>query len=139
MKRLFICLIACLVFPFAALAANTTNISTSGFSIEITGLDADWYWETEIAANTSIPEKFKDAKIAAIVFYPSAANDRFIIHDGGIDEAAFFDSGLVSAASDPRVLYYIPAKQANLIIDISDCTMNTAANCKVVILLEHQY
>lgn len=117
-------------------AANTTNVSGSFFSIEITGLDADWSWADDIVASSTISSKVKNAKIAAIAFYPSAANDRFIVHDGGIDEATFFDSGIVSASSDSRIMYYLPAKQANLVIDISDCTMGVAANCKIVIMLE---
>src|SRR5574343_242860 len=133
-KKFIFGIILSLLIPFTVFAANTTAVSTSNLAIQITGLDADWYWETEIAASTSISQVVKQAKIKAIIFYPSAANDRLIIHDGGLDTAAFFDSGLTSAAADPRIIYYVPAKQANLVIDISDCTMNIAANCKVVIL-----
>lgn|SRR5574343_194861 len=138
MKKLLLTLLLICV-PTFVFAANTTAVSTSGESIQITGLDADWYWETEITASTSISSDVKYSRIKAIFFYPSAANDRFIIHDGGLDTAPIFDSGLVTAATDARVAYYVPSAAPNLVIDISDCTLSNAANAKVVILLDPKH
>ena len=136
MKKLLCALCAILICAGAAVAANTTLVGSSLTTIEITGLDADWNWATDIVA-ASFNSKIDTAKIRSIKFYPSAANDRMIIRDGGNDNATFFDSGLVSAAADPRIEYYTDnPRHIDLYIDISDSVLSTAANCKVVIQIE---
>ncbi|MHC4413560.1 MAG: hypothetical protein ACYSW6_11440 [Planctomycetota bacterium] len=134
MKRA-IFILAFLLIPAITFAANTTTVGPSEKSIEITGLDVNWVWTTDLAAESS---NVSQAKVKAIIFYPSAANDRMIIRDGGIDEATIFDSGAVSGADDPRIVYIDPPSKIELVIDISDCTLDTAANAKVVILLERR-
>lgn len=136
MRKLLCALCAILISAGAAWAANTTLVGSSLTTIEITGLDADWSWSTDIVA-ASFSSKIDTAKIRSIKFYPSAANDRMIIRDGGLDNATFFDSGLVSAASDPRIEYYTDnPRHIDLVIDISDCTLSNPANAKVVIQIE---
>lgn len=120
----------------AAWAANTTLVGSSLTTIEITGLDADWNWATDIVA-ASFSSKIDTAKIRSIKFYPSALNDRMIIRDGGNDNATFFDSGAVSGVADARIEYYTDnPRHIDLYIDISDSVLNTPANCKVVIQIE---
>jgi hypothetical protein len=137
MKKLLCALCAVLISAGAAWAANTTLVGSSLTTIEITGLDADWSWATDIVAAGTFNSKINTAKIRSIKFYPSGANDRMIVRDGGLDAATFFDSGLVSAASDPRVEYYTDnPRHVDLVIDISDCTIGIAANAKVVIQIE---
>ena len=137
MKKLLCALCAMVMISVGvAQAANTTLVGSSLTTIEITGLDADWVWATDIVA-ASFSSKIDTAKIRSIKFYPSGANDRMIIRDGGIDAATFFDSGLVSAASDPRIEYYVDnPRHIDLVIDISDCTFSNPANAKVVIQIE---
>jgi len=129
MKK-FIIFIVALFIATPLWAANTTTVGSSLTTLEITGLDADWVWTTDMAdAHT----KVKNARIHSIKFYPSAASDRMIIRDGGVDAATFFDSGIVSGTTDARIEYYPDNPRVNLVIDISDCTLDAAANAKVVI------
>ena len=108
--------------------ANTTLFD--GNIITITGLDADWN-----AATESKTSHRPFLKVQAIQFIPSAASDRMIIHDNGIDAIDIFDSGTVTDANDSRIQYYDPPLICNPVIDISDCTFGTAGNCKVKIFL----
>lgn len=130
--RIFALTITLLLIPVVCFGLNTTTIGTSETTIEITGLDADWLWLTELDGESNYVER---GRIQRITFYPSAASDRMIIRDGGIDAATFFDSGAVSGADDPRTTSWVNPQYAPLVIDISDCTLSTPANAKVVIHL----
>lgn len=102
--------------------ANTTTIT--GKQISITGLDADWLWTTAIGSS--------GCYLKSITFIPSAANDRMLIHEGGIDGAEVFDTGIVSG-TDARTKYFDRGHKCAPVIDISDCTLGTAANAKVIL------
>jgi len=108
--------------------ANSTKIGTR--SIEITGLDADWYWNVELVGHSAI-----DKLIRKIAFYPSLATDRFIIREGSIDGATIFDTGIVTDTG-ARVDPHRKPLNMPLVIDISGCTLDTAASAKVVIWIE---
>ena len=98
--------------------ANTTT--ETGRQITVTGLDTDWLWVTETG--------MKKACLRSITFIPSAANDRMIIHEGGIDGAVLFDTGIVSG-TDARTKYFgDDGFWCYPVVDISDCTLGTAAN-----------
>ena len=129
----FIYALVILLFALVSFAANTTTVGSSGTVIEITGLDADWTWSTALASQ---PNYIKNGLIQRITFYPTAASDRMIVRDGGIDNATFFDSGAVSGSDDPRTMFWVNPQRANLVIDISDCTLPTPAGAKVVIHLK---
>lgn len=103
--------------------ANTTTLGTT--SITITGLDADWSWETDGPFPQGI-------RATSIQFIPSATSDRMIIHEGGIDAAEIFDSG-PTPGTYPVFEPIIPPRRIKPVIDISDCTLDTAANAKVII------
>lgn len=133
MKRVLLIAICFLLMAGIAVATNVTTIGASAKTIEITGLDADWTWNTELAGEIKV---VSEGRISRITFYPSAASDRMIIRDNGIDAATYFDSGSVSGSDDPRTMTYMNPRKANLVIDITDCTLDTAANAKVVIELE---
>lgn len=105
--------------------ANTTTHGRG--TVQITGLDADWLYSTNGGFDANM-----GMCVSAIEFVPSTANDRMIIHDGGIDAAPIFDSGLVTTV-DPVIKYFNPPKWTRPVIDISDCTLGTAANAKVII------
>jgi len=141
MKRILLAVVFVLIYG-TAFAVNTTSVGTSLKVIQIVpDGSTDWVWEADIAGLTGFTSnqlsKLKTSKIRRIVFYPSAANDRMILHDGGIDNAAFFDSGLVSGADDPRTVTYDPPERVRIVIDATDNTTDTASSCKVLIYLEN--
>ena len=104
--------------------ANTTT--ENGRVIEITGLDADW--------QGSVDTSMSRMKIESIQFNPSAADDVMIIHDGGLNNASLMDVTCQNVY-DQRVKYFHPPVWADPVIDISDCTLGTAANAKVIITI----
>ncbi len=105
--------------------ANTTTVGQN--TIQITGLDADWIYSTVMGIAGA------QCFITAIEFIPSATDDRMIIHDGGIDDAAIFDSGPCVDEYSIKYVTFNPPKPCDPVIDISDCTLGTPANAKVVI------
>lgn len=108
--------------------ANTTTIGKN--HIQITGLDADWTWNTELSEHAHM----NGIIVKSIQFNPSGANDVFIIHEGGIDGASIFEVKC-TGDTDNRVKYFDPPLHCAPVIDISDCTLATAANAKVIIEL----
>lgn len=110
--------------------ANTTVQSRN--TIQITGLDADWLWDTEFS---EIAASLGGMWVRSIQFNPSAANDVMIINDGGIDGPSIFDVKC-TADTDQRVKYFDPPLYCAPVIDITDCTLGTAANAKVIITLD---
>lgn len=140
--------IVCSLFLFCwsvAWGANTTIYDDN--TITITGLDADWYYDVEMAALKALGTYPKEQVdnigsliIDAIQFIPSATDDRLIIHGGGgLNASPIFDSGKVADAYDTRIQYYDgDGKRSKPVIDISDCTLGTAANAVVKIHLKHK-
>lgn len=129
----------------AAWGANTTTYDDN--TITITGLDADWLYDTEMAALKTAGKYPRDHVdihggliIDSILFIPGATDDRMIIHgSGGINDSPIFDPGKVADAYDTRIQYYgVNGKWAQPNIDISDCTLaaGTLANCVVKIHLK---
>jgi len=134
LKKSLVILVALIFIPVWALAGNTTSVGSSKKVIQIVpDGSTDWVWEDDLSGQGSTVLR---SKIKRIVFYPSASNDRMIIHDGGIDNAAYFDSGLVSGADDPRTVVYDPPIPVRLVIDATDNTTSSAADCKILIYLE---
>ena len=103
--------------------ANTTKLGSK--SITITGLDANWSWETDGPFPAGI-------RITSIVFIPSATADRMIIRDGSSTGAEIFDSG-GAVGTAPIFEPIIPTKKLYPTITIAQCTLGTAANAKVII------
>ena len=103
--------------------ANTTT--RTGRFITITGLDDDWWGNVALGAAV---------ELLAVQFVPSAASDRMIIRNGGLDNAVIFDSG-VTANTNPLRVDMPGSQYCNPVIDISDCTLSTAANAKVMLLV----
>ena len=104
------------------------NVTTKGRgSVTITGLDADWAYTTDGGFDADI-----GMKVSSIQFNPSAANDVMIVHDGGIDAAEIFDSGPAGSTA-PIFKNFDPPRWIRPWIDISDCTLGTPANAKVII------
>ncbi len=105
--------------------ANTTVKSRA--TIQITGLDADWTWDTDGGFNT-----FHGVRVSSIQFLPSAASDVMIVHDGGVDGADIFNSG-PTVGTSPLYKNFDPPVLLRPVIDISDCTLDSAGDAKVII------
>jgi hypothetical protein len=126
MKRLIYALIGLVMIVSIGLIFLGANSTSPGVKhITITGLDEDW-----VLADAGLTS---DIDLWAIVFYPSATDDQMIIHDDGIDGDEIFDSGLCADKYDRIVLYFPPRFFVSPVIDITDCTLTTAANAKVKI------
>ena len=92
------------------------------FSIEITGLDADFI--------AGVNSTYRLYEVFGIEFVPSAVNDRMIVRHAGIDLACILDTGpvinLAAIYEKKPLIWYQP------VIDITDCTLSTPANAKVI-------
>lgn len=82
-----------------------------------------------VAGTDSIDDTYL---ISSIQFIPSAAADRCIIHDLGIDGVIKFDSGPTPGTS-PIFKNFDPPQWFSPVMDDSDCTWDTAANCLIII------
>lgn len=103
--------------------ANTTVIK--GNMVQVTGLDADW--------NSVTDTPFKDGmKLLAIVFDPSAIGDVMVVEEESDGPRIFYAS--CTDTHDQRIQYY-DGTWHKPYIDISDCTLDTAANARVLFLL----
>lgn len=108
--------------------ANTTTID--GNVLEIVGLDADWSIDndaTGLAAGIIID---------SIIFKPSGANDVMVIKNSkaGTATDAEIVSWKVGGDTEEQVWYnYAKGVRYFPFIDISDCTLATAANARVLI------
>jgi len=126
MKKLTTLLVSLIFTVMLCLPAFGANVTVKGKKcITITGLDADWYATTE-----GYPS---DLDIWCVVFYPSATGDIMVIHDDGLDTWVPFESGESADKYDKTILYLPPGMKIKPVIDISDCTLGTAANAKVKI------
>lgn len=105
--------------------ANTTTQGRG--TVQIIGLDADWSYYTDGGFDEDI-----GMFVSSIQFNPSAASDIMIVHDGSIDAAEIFNSGPAGGTA-PIFKNFDPPRWVRPFIDISDCTLDTAANAKVLI------
>lgn len=118
--------------------ANTTKLK--GKILEIKGLDADW----------SLPGDLPGFRttglfIRRITFHASNAADVFIIKQGKAADTSTAGA-IVTTATDPRIFDAVGQTSQKFggdvhgfqcwpYIDISDCTLNTAANARIEIEL----
>jgi len=124
LTTLLVSLIFTVMLYLPAFGANTTTPGEKCITIVFDGT-TDWYSTKEGYPN--------GLDIWCIVFYPSATDDIMIIHDDGLDTWEPFESGLSADKYDKSVLYFPPRTMVKPVIDISDCTLGTAANAKVKI------
>jgi hypothetical protein len=102
--------------------ANTTL--AHGLFIEITGLDANW------VPTTSIPDRLKGKDLAAVLFTPSAANDKLILHGGSATGPRLI---LVSEDGGQRKWEFPPDSGFTPYMVVSECTFGTAANAAILL------
>lgn len=104
--------------------ANVTTIA--GNAITVSGLDADWIWSADTPFTPGI-------KLHSISFTPSAANDILIVNDESISGPELFRE---KADTVETTVQYYHGKWVKPCIDISDCTLGTAANARVTFIIE---
>lgn len=107
--------------------ANVTAVTRN--SIEITGLDADWYIDNDLSQFSR-----SGLYLESIQFRPSAASDIMVIRnskDGSATAGSIFNV-ICDAATDEKTQYYYGIN-AFPMIDISACTITTPANALVLI------
>jgi len=135
MKRISIVILVMLFAATTAFAVNTTTVGSSDSVIQIVADDStDWVWEDDLSGEGAAVLR---GKITRIVFYPSAASDRCVLNDYSENGAAYFDSGLVSGADDPRTVEYKIHRNIRLYLDADDYTCSTPSSCKILIYLEN--
>ena len=128
-KLLFFVLFLAFISPAFGHAANTTIDFEGTISIVPDG-SSDWTWSADLsgAPNTGI-------NVKSIQFIPSAATDRLIIHNGGLDAVNVFDSGPAEGTT-PIIKYYPPNKRIKVVMDATDCTLDTPASVRIYIEYE---
>ena len=107
--------------------ANITTLS--GVVLEITGLDADWWWKIDLPAFIRNPSGIW---IHSIQFNPGAADDRMIIRIGTLAAPPIFDMTCASS-SDSKIKHLTSKALQRPVIDISECVFTNPANAKVFI------
>ena len=126
---------AAIIFFLAAICygANTTTKGAGTIKIVPDGTN-DWYYNVATDGGFS---NTPGMKIYSIQFNPSAANDRLILHNGGLDAIEIFDSN-PSAGTAPIIKYYPGGKYIRLVFDASDCTFSTPSSASIYIEYEAQ-
>lgn len=104
--------------------ANTTVVT--GKSVDVSGLDADWVHGTDLAAQTQLLGRH----LQRVEVVPSAIGDVVVVRNGGI--AGAFSAKFVFTDIAPQVMYYPADSQVAPAIKISECTLGTAANARVL-------
>ena len=134
MKRLTTVIVS-LIFVVALCSpafgvANDTKKAANGKIVTITGLDTtDWSSTVSGVNGLGTPG---DIELWAIIFYPSATDDRMVINDGGEDGNEIWDSGKTPDDYTPRLFYFPPGTKCKPYIDIDD---RTGTDIKVIIYL----
>ena len=123
-------ILTCLLVLLAGTVFAGTTVVKTGLVIEITAIDADWYW-------TDIPGADEDGiYVEWIVFLPGAASDKMSISWSRPEYPELFPSVPRSATTDGQIIYY-NGKRIKPVIDYSDCTLN--AGHKVTIFLSKDF
>lgn len=100
--------------------ANTTT--KFGLTAEVTGLDANW-------DHSAFSDAQKKKSVASVVFTPSAAADKMVIHNGSTTGPRLIllsDAGQQIRFDFPEDFGFSPY------VVISECTLGTAANAAVL-------
>ena len=110
--------------------SSTPCLRACSRSIEITTLDADWYWTVELAGTVALSKRIRQ-----ISFVPSLANDRLILREGSITGATIFETGICGDRG-LRVEYNQKPLNIDIVMDVSECVIDTPANAKIVVKIE---
>jgi len=97
--------------------ANTTVVT--GKVVQITGLDADWEW------NTDLPDILKNRPLASVLYKAHGANDVFVLRNGSITGAKVFN---VKSAGDTSFLFrqFHRDEQVSPVFESTDLTVGGA-------------
>jgi hypothetical protein len=111
--------------------ANVTTVSGSTIKIDPDGA-TEWVWSTDL--DTGLVQAGSIC-LRSIQVIPTATNDRVIIHDGGLNTAPLFDTGLLADAYDVRIVYFVPPRWCKPYIDASDCTWPAVTTTSINMVL----
>jgi hypothetical protein len=106
--------------------ANTTVVL--GKTVEITGLDTDWVWSTDL------PVYLRGRPLSGVVVKPSAATDVVTLRTGSVSGPRCWWSD--GSFQNQRQGYFGPDSGIDPAIKISECSFTTVANA--VIMLNFQ-
>jgi hypothetical protein len=104
--------------------ANTTTVL--GRVVEITGLDSNWVWSTDL------PEILRGMSLLRVRVKLSAATDVVVLRSGSTSGPRIFQRDNVGQTQ--CMAEFGPSSGINPAIAIADCTFGTAANA--IIMLE---
>lgn len=115
--------------------ANTTTITGNVISIVLDG-STDWLLSDtgdSSGGTTLLVDCVKTGlSVDSITFVPSAANDIILINEDNLSGAEIFSAK--AATTNPITTYY-HGLWLHPAIDASDCTLGTAANARVIIII----
>lgn len=106
--------------------ANTTTVL--GRSVQITGLDADWIWSTDL------PAQLRDCSLVGVKLKLSAATDVFVLRSGSTTGPRVFQRDNIGQTQ--CLGRFGPSSGINPVIKISDCTFSVPGNAIVMLELE---
>jgi len=102
--------------------ANTT--ATKGNMVMVTGLDADWNSESDLGIEW--------LKVKSIQYTPGDTNDVFIIHEGANDGPKIFQEKATATTDQIIKRFGGDGTWMRPYIDISECTVGTAATATLM-------
>ena len=114
-----------LVFALCFLIIGATGKTPGLKWVTLDTFDTDWY-----SVTAGYPQALD---VWAVVFYPSATDDRMILNDGGEDATAFYDSGLCANTYDARTFYFPPGTKVKPYFDTDDGALGDGSAAKVII------
>ena len=115
--------------------ANEVTYTNQKQAITITGLDANLAGDNDDLNGLLTNDVLS---IYRIVFYPSAVGDQLIMRDGALDGSPFFDSGVIAGYVSPISIPFPmdDPLDVNPYIKLSECTFDTASDCKIMIYIK---
>jgi len=128
MKRLLLGILFVLFLSSYAFAVNTVTTSVDYYGKLVTVQvvpDAGTAWDSPAAYTNGL-------NVAAILFVPSAANDRLVVRDVAAGGNVIFND--ISLDGGSRVLYI--GRRIKPYILKADCTLGTPANVRIVFILQ---
>ena len=110
--------------------ADTADTTKAGKVVQVTysGGGADW--------NHSTDGGYAHMHIRAILWYPTANNDKLVINEGGIDGPSIVQWE-ASADNDVKSISFgHPGVRLHPYIDFTDCTFGTTTSTKITFIID---
>ena len=109
---------------------NTADTSKSGKVVQVTytGSGADWNHLTDAGYNAFY--------VRAIIWYPTANNDKLIINEAGIDGPSIVHWEASADNDTKQIVFGHPGVKLHPYIDLTDCTFGTVTSTKIIFILD---